>query len=212
MKEIEAALFDIDGTLLNTREFVYQAYKHTFHLHGLPLWLLEEIEPIMATGMSLEKSYRFFSLSEDVSELCETHRSYQLEHLYLSVPFPNTVETLKILKNARIKTAAVTSRSRRTSINTLEISGIIGYFDAIISGEDVGNPKPHPEPLLKALKQLEVHPEKAVMIGDTEADIIAGKRGGIKTIGVSYGFCASIAKCSPDFIIDDIAFVIPLLL
>jgi len=89
----------------------------------------------------------------------------------------------------------------------------MGYFDAIISGEDVEHPKPHPESLFKALQQLEVRPEKAVMIGDTEADILAGKNAKVRTIGVSYGFHGShIAGSKPDFIIGDIANLIPILL
>ena len=152
MRKIIAALFDVDGTLLNTAEFVYQAFVHTFQTHGLPGRSTDEI-------------------------------------------------------------AAVTTRSRRTSIKTLEMSCIIDYFDAIISGEDVNYPKPHPEPLFKALQQLEVGPEKAVMIGDTEADILAGKNAKVMTIGVSYGFHGShIVGSKPDFIVEDIVDIIPILL
>ncbi len=211
MRKIDAALFDVDGTLLNTAEFVYQAFVYTFQTHGLTWRSTAEIATVM--GKSLEECYRPFSASEDIGELCETHRLFQAENLHLSVPFPNTQETLKRLKDAGVKIAAVTTRSKRTSIKTLELAGITGYFDAIISGEDAEHPKPHPEPLFKALQQLEVRPEKAVMIGDTEADILAGKNAEVKTIGVSYGFHGShIAESKPDFIIDDIADIIPIIL
>ena len=213
MRKIIAALFDVDGTLLNTAEFVYQAFVHTFQTHGLPGRSTDEIAAVM--GKPLEEMYRHFSASasEDVSEICETHRSFQAENLHLSVPFANTQETLRRLKDAGVKIAAVTTRSRRTSIKTLEMSCIIDYFDAIISGEDVNYPKPHPEPLFKALQQLEVEPEKAVMIGDTEADILAGKNAKVMTIGVSYGFHGShIAGSKPDFIVEDIVDIIPILL
>ena len=211
MRKIDAALFDVDGTLLNTAEFVYQAFVYTFQTHGLTWRSTAEIAAVM--GKSLEECYRPFSASEEISELCETHRSFQAENLHLSVPFPNTQDTLKRLKGAGVKIAAVTTRSKRTSIKTLELAGITGYFDAIISGEDAEHPKPHPEPLFKALQQLEVRPEKAVMIGDTEADILAGKNAEVKTIGVSYGFHGfHIAGSKPDFIIDDIADIIPIIL
>jgi len=211
MRKIDAALFDVDGTLLNTAEFVYQAFVYTFQAHGLTWRSIDEIAAVM--GKPLEECYRPFSASKDISELCETHRSFQAENLHLSVPFPNTQETLKRLKDAGVKIAAVTTRSKRTSIITLEMGGIMGYFDVIISGEDVEQPKPHPEPLFKALQQLEVRPEKAVMIGDTEADILAGKKAKVMTIGVSYGFHGShIAGSKPDFIVGDIADIIPILL
>jgi pyrophosphatase PpaX len=211
MRKIHAALFDVDGTLLNTAEFVNQAFVHTFQTHGLPRKSFDEVAALM--GKPLEEMYRRISASEDVSELCETHRSFQIENLHLSVPFANTQETLRRLKDAGIKIAAVTTRSRRTSIRTLEIGGILEYFDAVLSGEDVGNPKPHPEPLMKALQQLRVQPEKAAMIGDTEADILAGRKATVMTIGVSYGFQGPrIAGSKPDFIVEDIADVISILL
>jgi len=211
MKKAKAVLFDVDGTLLDTRELIYQAFRHTLKNHGLPVRSLDEITVIMSTGKSLEESYRFFSPTYDMDKLCETHRTFQTEHLYLSVPFPNTHKTLKKLKDAGIKTAAITTRSTRTSIQTLATSGIADCFDVILSREDVEMPKPHPEALLKALKLLEIQPEKAVMVGDTEADILAGKSAGTKTVGVSYGFHGlKIAEVNPDFIIDDIIDLLPI--
>ena len=211
MRKILATLFDIDGTLLDTADFVIQAFVHTFQIHGLPQKSTDEIAALM--GKPLEEMYRHFSASEDVSGLCETHRSFQVEHLHLSVPFTNTQETLRRLRDAGVKIAAITTRSRRTSIKTLEMGCILGYFDAIISGEDVEHLKPHPEPLFKALQQLDIRPANAVMIGDTEVDILAGRNAKVMTIGVSYGFQGHhIAGSEPDFIIEDIADLIPILL
>src|SRR3989440_12763764 len=90
MRKIIAALFDVDGTLLNTAEFVYQAFVHTFQTRGLPWRSTDEIAAVM--GKPLEEMYRHFSASEDVSEFCETHRSFQAENLHLSIPFANTQE------------------------------------------------------------------------------------------------------------------------
>jgi pyrophosphatase PpaX len=211
MRKIDAALFDIDGTLLDTTEFVYQAFVYTFQTHGLTWRSAGEIAAVM--GKPLEECYRPFSAAENISELCETHRSFQVQNLHLSTPFPNAQQTLKRLKDAGVKIAAVTTRSRRTLISTLEMGGLMRYFDVIVSGEDVVYLKPHPEPLLKALQQLEVGPEKAAMIGDTESDILAGKNAKVMTVGVSYGFHGSrVVESGPDFIIGDIADIIPIVL
>lgn len=213
MKGIEAAIFDLDGTLLDTVEFYYQAFKHTFLRHGLPVRSWYEIVPIMSTGKTLEECYRYFSPTGDVSLLCETHRSFQEEHAYLAVPYPNTRETLKKLKEAEVKLAVVTTRSKRTSVNTVELAGIIVYLDTIISGEDTNYHKPHPEPVLKAIQQLKTEPNKAVMVGDTGVDILAGRSAGTRTIGVSFGYQGpQIAEFNPDFIIDDIADVVSIIL
>lgn len=211
MKKIEAVLFDIDGTLLNTAEFVYQACEFTFRAHRLPMRSRDEMALVM--GKPLEECYRHLSPDGDAYQLCETHRSFQAENLHLSAPFCNTLETLRRLKEAGIKIAAITTRSKRTSIKTLEAGGIANYFEVVISGEDIQHPKPHSEPLLKALQQLKIMPEKAVMVGDTDADILAGKSAGTKTIGVSYGFLGPrIADSNPDFLVSDIADVVPIIL
>ena len=80
MRKIDAALFDVDGTLLNTAEFVYQAFVYTFQTHGLTWRSIDEIAAVM--GKPLEECYRPFSASKDISELCETHRSFKAENLH----------------------------------------------------------------------------------------------------------------------------------
>lgn len=211
MKETKAVLFDLDGTLLDTREFIYQAYEHTFKFHNLPPVSREKLSGVM--GEPLEDCYRHFVSSQDIEVLCETHRTFQTENLHLSVPFPHTEDTLNKLRDAGIKTAVITTRSRRTSQDTLELAGIRNKIDVLISGEDQIKPKPNPEPLLNALKQLKVEPEEAVMVGDTNVDVLAGKNAKTKTIGVTYGFHGKrIVESNPDYVIDDIVEIIPIIL
>lgn len=211
MREIEAVLFDVDGTLLDTTEFIYQAYEHTFNNHGISPPTREELGKMM--GKPLEEYYRFFAPNTDTNQLCETHRTFQAENLSLCIPFPNTRSTLTELKKAGLKIAAVTTRSKRTSVDTLRVANLLNLIDTIISREDVENLKPHPEPLFKALEQLKVEPKNAVMIGDTDIDIKAGKNAGTKTIGASYGFQGNkIIDSNPDYVVDDIAETVPLIL
>ncbi len=211
MKNFEAVLFDIDGTLLNSKELIYQAYEYTFQLHNLPAIPRDELNNMI--GKPLENIYKHFAPSYDTGNLCETHRTFQIGNLRLSTPFPNTKDTLTKIKEIGIKIAAITSRSQRTSIRTLELAGIKNKIDVIISGENGGKHKPHPESLLRALKQLGIKPEKAVMVGDTDVDILAGKNAKTKTIGVTYGFHGKrILKSNPDYVIDDIAEIIPIIL
>ncbi|MBZ0293697.1 MAG: HAD-IA family hydrolase [Anaerolineae bacterium] len=201
---IKAVLFDVDGTLLDTHEFVYQAFEHTFRAHALHTLSRASITNLM--GKPLETIYQQLAPALDSHQLGETHRAFQETHLHLSQPFPHVRSTLDTLARKGIRLAVTTTRSRRTSTGTLERAGIAACFEVIISAEDVTRHKPDPQPLWMALEKLGVTPAQAVMVGDTLADVQAGKNAGTQTVGVTYGFAGpAIAASQPDHVIDDIA-------
>ncbi len=209
MQEFKAALFDVDGTLLDTSEFIFQAYEHTLSRYGLPPRNRSDIAGLI--GKPLEFCYQILAPKADVKELSKAHRAFQAEHLGLSKPYQGANKTLETLKSAGFMIAAVTTRARLTAVKTLELAGLSIYIDYVVALEDVEYLKPHPEPLLKALDYLDVEPKHSVMTGDTDVDILAGKNAGTTTIGVTYGFHGSgIASSHPDYIIDSIEEIIPI--
>ena len=132
--------------------------------------------------------YEICAPEHDAGSLAGVHHEYQKDRSYLATPFPKVLETLSAIRHAGIKTAAVTTRYKSSLYATLEHSNMMKLFDAIVTGDDVKNPKPHPEPLVRALQSLQVDAKDAYMVGDTVNDIEAGKHTGMKTIAVSYGF------------------------
>lgn len=210
--KIQAVVFDIDHTILDTEQFIFQAFFHTLKVHGLPPITPEQLRPLM--GGSLEKCYKIIAPKQDTAELAETHRTFQAENLHLAIPFPHTLQTLQKIKAHKLKTAAVTTRSKRNSEETLELTGILPYIDTVISKEDVSPQelKPHPRPILLALERLNISPEYAITIGDTAYDIEAGRRAATKTIGVTYGSSGyKIKESNPDYVVDDIIDILPIL-
>jgi pyrophosphatase PpaX len=200
---IYAILFDIDGTLLDTFDFIYGAFDYALHLHGIEPLPRERISELM--GGPLEEVYATMAPGFDRASLAEAHRVFQSENLALAALFPHTLEVLDELKNRGLKLAAITTRSLRTSVRSLEMTGIAKYFDIIISAEDVLFHKPHPEPLLKALGVLNVKPDQAVIVGDTRADIMAGKNAGTKTVAALYGFGGErLLELGPDHAIGEL--------
>ncbi len=196
--KIQAVLFDIDGTLLDASEFIYQAYEYTFQVHGLPKIPRVEIGQLM--GQSLVSIYDHFFPQHDTQLLCEAHYSFEELNVQLAQPFPAILSGLQMLTMQSVKLAAITSRSRRTSLKTLELAQLSQYFPVVISAEDVPRTKPDPTPLLLALEKLHVSPQNAIMVGDTAADILAGKNAGMQTIGVTYGFHGQkIIDSQPDY-------------
>jgi pyrophosphatase PpaX len=205
MQHIRTILFDIDGTLLDTREFILQAFEHALSTYGFPhLRRADFAHRVGSKG--LIGIYRDLTGLEDVGHFAEAHRAFQGEHLDLAHPFGETHATLETLASRGFIIAAVTTRSSVNAGATLKGAGIDGYFSALITADDVTNLKPHPEPLLKALGIIGKTAQDAVMVGDTDADIQAGKNAGAFTIGATYGFqdAARLRAENPDALIDDI--------
>jgi phosphoglycolate phosphatase-like HAD superfamily hydrolase len=208
---IRAVFFDVDGTLLDTTEFIYGGFDHTLAAHGHPV--VERAGYARVMGKPLDVCYAELAPGCEPVLLCETHRIWQAGNLHLSVPFSETVDVLRTLSEAGLRLAAITSRSRRTSVHTIEQAGLAGYLDLILSAEDATAIKPDPAPLLLALEHLDVSPAATLMVGDTDADILAGRAAGVRTVGVTYGFHgAEILRHAPDITIDTLGELIPICL
>ncbi len=203
LHEIRAILFDIDGTLLDTFDFIYGAFEYTFRVHGIASLSRDEISHLM--GGPLTEVYTAMAPGHDAAALAETHRVFQENNVQLAKLFPDTIKVLDALKMQGLKLAAVTTRSVRTSVLSLEQNGIADYFDIVISAEDVARHKPDPEPIVKALHVLKIKPTDAIMVGDTTADIMAGKNAGTKTVAALYGFGGErLRELKPDYLIAEL--------
>jgi pyrophosphatase PpaX len=206
---LQAVLFDVDGTLLDTTEFIYQGFEHALRTHGYPARSRADFARVM--GWTLSAGYLELAPGCDDALLCRTHRAFQTRNLHLARPYPDAAAVLGALRDAGLRLAAITTRSRYTSTDTLVLAGLAEYLDPVLSFEDVANIKPHPEPLLLALDRLGVPPESALMVGDTDADILAGRAAGVRTVGVTYGFHGSgVAAHTPDLVIDALLELLPI--
>ncbi|MCX7996597.1 MAG: HAD-IA family hydrolase [Patescibacteria group bacterium] len=210
-KPVKAVLFDVDGTLIDTTEFILQAYEYTLdseniHVPGVRKKMKELF------GMPLLDCYRILAPDHDVARLSAIHNQWQAENLHMVGAFPTVAETVQSLKKNGLKVATVTNRARPSTIAILTESGIHEEIDLIIGFEDVKNPKPHPEGILKALLYFGLEPGEVVMIGDSEFDILAGKAAQVKTIGVRTGLHPEQMEASgPDHVVERIAEIQPLL-
>ncbi|MEK7572166.1 MAG: HAD hydrolase-like protein [Patescibacteria group bacterium] len=156
----KATIFDIDFTLLDTEAFIFEAFYFTLKRTNIPQVSSEALKKLM--GTSLEEIYKTLAPDKETATLAKIHRDFQAENIHLVTSFPNTEETLIKIKQAKIKIAAVTTRSKLNSQKTLEATKIMPYIDVLISKEDVPEDelKPHPRPILQALKQLEVRADE----------------------------------------------------
>lgn len=198
----KAVLFDVDGTLLDTWDFVYLAVKHTLKTEGKSV-TEENIKNAM--GRTLAEYYKTLLPDIDPKNLVKLHREFQEVNYSLIKSFPKVRKTLKNLKKSGYLLVAISNRARESVRRSLKLSKIYSLFNLILTPEDVKHAKPHKEHIHKALTNLVVRPQDAYMVGDTDQDILAGRAAGVKTVGVTYGFWGKdIAKHKPDYLIDKI--------
>ncbi|MBU1031624.1 HAD-IA family hydrolase [Patescibacteria group bacterium] len=210
-RKFEAVLFDMDGTLLDTKEYLFQAYKYSImrHLKRKVCW--KEIAPTL--GLSFKECYRILTGLEDVEELMKTHDEFQYQNLHLITAYPNTRKVLKALKLAGVTMGVVTNRYGKQVQESLELAGVRQYFKVVITPEEVDKPKPDPEPIHLALTKLRVMSKETIVVGDSPCDIQAGKNAGCKTIGAGHGYHGrKLVKTEPDYMISDIKDVLPIIL
>jgi HAD superfamily hydrolase (TIGR01549 family) len=200
-KEI-AFLFDLDGTLLDAIPFFNQLVLESIEEMGIKLD--EDIKKTLlfeAINQTIDKSSKdfifnlFFTIGKMIG-VTEKSKIYKLQvnagMKYLKGMtkvdlIEGTNETLNFLNSKGYKIGLVTTSSQRDLAPKL--GDLKGLFDVICTREDTKKMKPHPEPILKAAKDLDVMPNMCVMIGDTPDDILAGQNAKVGcTIGVLTGF------------------------
>src|SRR5690606_19776080 len=117
-----------------------------------------------------------------VDELVQTYREHNLrEHDRYVKAFPYVHEVLNKLKEHGLKIGIVTSKMRGSVERGLDITNLNGYFDTIITLDDVSNPKPHPEPVVRAMEDLQATASSAIRVRATAHDIEAAQNVGVSS-------------------------------
>jgi pyrophosphatase PpaX len=208
---ISTALFDLDGTLLDTNELIIRSFLHTLEGVSPEQHTRETIIPHM--GRPLVDQLRFFSGLTDVAALTDKYRTYNIEnHDAMVNAFPHVKETLAALHAAGVRIAIVTSKMRNTTEMGLRLCGLAPYVESIVTLEDVEQAKPDPEGIFLALRELGAEGQPAVMVGDSSYDIEAAKRAGT-AVGVSWSLKGReyIERQQPDYVIDDMRELLPIM-
>ncbi|NEU30176.1 pyrophosphatase PpaX [bacterium LRH843] len=209
--KIDTLLFDLDGTLINTNELIIASFLHTLD-HYRPGEYTRE-HAINFIGPPLIDS--FLSVDESLAEeMVRTYRTFNHEkHDELVEEYEGVYETVKELHEKGYKLAIVTTKIHETALMGLKLTGLDKFFDVVIGLDDVKKAKPDTEPLEKALAKLGSKKETAMMIGDSEYDVLAGKNLGIPTAVVGWSIKGedNIRSFEPDYILskmDDLLTII----
>jgi len=206
MKDIELIIFDLDGTLVDSVKDIAEAVNHTLRKLGVEEKSHGEIKSLIGTGAEdlIKKSIDTKTdccLEDALSLMSEYYRGHSLDNTRL---FPGVRETLDYF--AQKRKAIITNRQRGFAVQTLKGLGIYDYFEEITGGDNLGCMKPSSCPLEGAMHGFGVKRSKTIMVGDMNIDILAGKKAGVATCGVTYGIGEKedILEAGPDFVIDSI--------
>jgi len=184
----QAVVFDLDGTLIDSRSDIAAAANHMLDAHGYRQLPADAIASYVGDGARLLVA-RCTGLSEDAPELdalLKTFLEYYTRHPTDQTRFmPATLETLDAL--ATVPLAICTNKPRRTTDAVLAALGLLPRFAVVVAGGDFPQKKPQPEPLLHIARRLELDPRGLVIVGDGPQDVECGRAVGARTVGVEGG-------------------------
>ena len=182
-------LFDLDGTLIDSTEAILESFEVALGHFGC---VKPDEEAIKAQiGHPLDAMFRTLGVPEalvweHVDAYKQHYRQISCQKTHL-LPFAK--EAIALAKaNARL--GIVTTKTALYSKEMLTYMGVMDDFEVLIGREDVTHPKPHPEPVLRALEAMGVASELAFMVGDTPMDMEAAQAASVTPVGVSCGYAS----------------------
>ena len=212
---VDAVMFDLDGTILDSIHIYYQIIETVFNRLDLPLPSRNKLREAAKTG-DFEWGRVFPKRTpKENDRLIEKTRKI-IADIYPNLfrtqakLIPGVKKTLEAVLQEGIKIGIVTSTPRQSmavKLHPLVDSGVSDLMEIIITADDAPRKKPAADPLLEGSKKLGILPEHCMYVGDACTDIQAGKAAGMKTVGVLTGFDdhKALSRENPDSIIESIA-------
>jgi phosphoglycolate phosphatase len=207
MLKVEGILLDLDGTIVDSKEAYLEAARIALKAIGQRM-INTEIVTEIPKRLELNLPINDLLKGSDAHEFLDVYlRTYYQVTPVKVKPLPKISETLKKLSK-RAKLALVTMRyvPKEKVCEELEKFGLAEYFQCVITALDTDDPKPSPEALIKCAKQLDIQIRRCVVVGDSVADIRAGKNAGAKTVGVLSGIFSrnELEAEKPDLILESV--------
>jgi phosphoglycolate phosphatase len=202
---ITTILCDLDGTLVDSQRDIALAFQHAWKtVVGGPPPGTSAIAPHIGKPLAEMVGELGGMLSASLLDtfLSQYRLAFSRQNARQTKPYPGVTLTLEALSTYRL--GVVTTKESEQAESVLRRLALIRFFQHI-QGATVGlSLKPAPDTVYAALDALHCAPSHALIVGDTSADILAGKAAGIMTCAVTYGFGAreALVQCGPDFVIE----------
>lgn len=202
---MKIVILDFDGTMGDTAAVIVQTMQATIRELNLPARTDEQCASMIGLRLVEIPPVLFPECGLDGEFYAETYRRlFKIYYTDNAVKlYPNVPETLIELKNRGYVLTIASSRSRKTLVEYVERLGLSEHISYILGADDVVNGKPDPEPVNRTLDKYGFDAQDAIVVGDTEYDILMGKNAGTYTCGVTYGNGSRESLKDADWIIDD---------
>jgi phosphoglycolate phosphatase len=202
-------VWDVDGTLVDSRETIYEAAKESFAVLGEPEPTYDAVRQIVGLGLKealgvLMPHRSGDDLNRAVDAYRDAFQGWMRRPGFIEPLYVGAAKTLDRLRSDGWKIAMATGKSRRGVDTVMRMHGWADLFDSTHCTDD-GPGKPHPSMVLEAMRAVGVPPERTIMVGDTAHDMRMAKSAGAYAQGVSWGFHTSeeIMAGGADHIADD---------
>lgn len=187
-------MIDLDGTLIHTAPEIARAANSMLYALSRPTLAAEQIEAYIGEGaIILIKRCLTGSLDgePEAELLANAQKLFFAAYAQIvaeSKPYPKVIEALQAMQNGGYQLACITNKPAAFTMPLLEKSGLLQYFDLIISGDTLQKKKPEPDQIFYICEKFGVSINEAVLIGDSKTDIAAARNAGCAVFAVPYGY------------------------
>jgi phosphoglycolate phosphatase len=203
---VELLIFDLDGTLADTKLDLANAVNATRKRFGLAPLENELVYSYVGNGApvlirkAMGPEYGEEDIQRALEHFLSHYRQHMLEHTTL---YPGVRESLERLRDEEVRLAVLTNKPVKISQDILAGLGVGGLFFRIYGGNSFEQKKPDPAGVFVLLEEAGVAKEQALMVGDSAVDVLTARNAGIAVCGVTYGFQPeSLAGETPDILVD----------
>ncbi len=196
LNDIDAVLFDLDGTLIDSAPDLGAAadkMRTDRGLESLPASAYRPMAGAGARGM-IAVAFGLTPDDADFDELKEEFFcNYEKRLVNQTHVFEGVAELISSICQGGLKWGVVTNKSARFTVPLTQAMPLFDTAQTIISGDTMPHAKPHPAPLFEAARQLRLSPSRCLYVGDDERDIVAGRAAGMPTVAAAYGYLGKSA-------------------
>ena len=197
----KAVIFDMDGVLIDARDWHYEALNSALRTFGMEISYTEHLEKYngLSTRQKLDYLTETQQLPRELHAVISDTKQNRTLRIAAEKCFPNTQHLILLdrLRNKGVLVGVYTNSIRETAEAMLKYAGLLSKIDVLVTNQDVINPKPDPEGYILVCKKLQIDPQDALVIEDGDYGIESAMRAGCRVLRVDNPSDVSIQQLSP---------------